>query len=573
MLNEREFKVYDQLVKKIYQSFTPETLCSVILEHLSLLVPHDSAAFFQVDPQTHHFSKPYLTGLDSKNFEKYAQYYENKDIYKSAVFAGNKIPPVDRSSDYIEYNEWAKNEHRTDFLIPQGIYHIACLQVINHGKLVGEISLHRGKGSPDFNNDEMAILSMLHDHINNAFLNASLLNRKSPSNIKDDPGCDHQIGLCMLDFKYRIVAGNSRAQNILAQKLLNGQSVYNHFQATCLELAGQRRLRQNCAPHIKTGFLPLTGGITDYKIIVLDDGPRDQINFLAMMGISPTYTCAETGLVNRTELSLKTVFTAEPQPVIQIRMLGNLDVLINGQRVPEKTWQTRKTKALFKYLVLLRGQKVGREQLMELLWPEAEPAAAAAALRVTLTRLRRALASAGAHFAGKTPFFGDERGMLWFNPGGEYFLDIEEFERLYQLGLTALETKNEDAVREYFEMALAIYRGNLLEEDFYEDWAATERERLLLMSLNILLTLARLYLGAGGNVKHNRAIDLLQRALAVNPYRDETYLALMAAYQAAGQKSEALRIYEQCRKMLAEEFGVPPGRKMLKLVEEIKKNI
>jgi len=221
--------------------------------------------------------------------------------------------------------------------------------------------------------------------------------------------------------------------------------------------------------------------------------------------------------------------------------------------LPEKAWQTRKVKTLFKYLVLHKGRRVTREQLMELLWPEAEPDSAAVSLRVTLSRLRRALTPAGVETKGKTPFFGDERGTIWFNPDKDYTLDTEEFEQKVKMGLMDLESGNEAGARVRLEQALELYRGDLLEEDLYEDWAAAERERLQLIYLDTLQTLARLYTEAGANANSDRARGLLQRVLVVNPYREETYLALMEIYRAGGQT-----LYKLLAKLLDEE-GWPDG--------------
>lgn len=257
------------------------------------------------------------------------------------------------------------------------------------------------------------------------------------------------------------------------------------------------------------------------------------------------------------------------QPAIRIRLLGSLEVIIDGTPVPEKSWQTQKVKTLFKYLVLNRGRKASREQMMEMLWPEADPASSAASLRVALTRMRRALSPDGARSRGKTPFFGDERGLIWFDPGEDYALDTEEFEREVRAGMERMEAGDGAGARECFESALELYRGDLLEEDLYEDWAASDRERLQITCLNVLITLSRIHLDTGHLAAWNLAIGLLQRALAINPYREETYLALMEAYRLAGQRGEALRVYKKCRKMLEEEFGVAPGRAMITLAGEI----
>lgn len=174
MLNTHQFKIYDNMLRQIYIYDSMDKINAAVLDHLSLLVPHDSAAIFMVKPGTHSFGTPFFSGLDDKHFKQYEEYYEEKDVYKNTVFAGGVIPPVDRSSDYMNYKHWAKNEHRVDFLFPQRIYHIACVQIFYHHDLVGMISLHRGPRSRDFSNKEMELLKLLHNHMNNVFENASI---------------------------------------------------------------------------------------------------------------------------------------------------------------------------------------------------------------------------------------------------------------------------------------------------------------------------------------------------------------------------------------------------------------
>lgn len=245
---------------------------------------------------------------------------------------------------------------------------------------------------------------------------------------------------------------------------------------------------------------------------------------------------------------------------IKIRLLGTFEVTINGLTIADRAWQTSKAKTLFKYLIIQRGRRVTREQLMDLLWPDAEPFAAAASLRVTLSRLKKALATADGN--GKKTLLGNERGVIWFKPEMKYYLDLEEFEQKYRLGAEALEQGEPGAAREAWEKALDIYRGDLLEEDIYEDWTVGERERFQITMQNMLLALSGIYMIGGSARERDRAIELLNSSLAANPYREEVYLMLMEVYRAAGQRCEALRVYERCRVMLAGEFGVKPGPDM-----------
>ena len=57
---------------------------------------------------------------------------------------------VNRVSDYIDYNHWEQNEHRADFLRPQKIYHISCMEIIDENRILASPSLHRDQNHDDF---------------------------------------------------------------------------------------------------------------------------------------------------------------------------------------------------------------------------------------------------------------------------------------------------------------------------------------------------------------------------------------------------------------------------------------
>src|SRR5205085_4569182 len=48
-------------------------------------------------------------------------------------------------------------------------------------------------------------------------------------------------------------------------------------------------------------------------------------------------------------------------------------------------------------------------------------------------------------------------------------------------------------------------------------------------------------------------------AVRAAPFRETTYRLLMRCHTAAGNRAEALRVYERCRRMLADELGVDPS--------------
>lgn len=204
-----------RLIGQIYCCKKIEEIKTMVLDGIRGIIPYESAAFFLVDPRSLQYKDPLFRDLDRSWFKKYTDYYESTDIYKKMVFAGG-IPFTDRSSDYINYRDWEKNEHRADFLLPQGIYHLACLQVTDGGKLVGEISLHRKSGQQDFHQEEMESLLLLHEHINNAFSRIKLACQRDflldlirNVHFRDNPG------LIIMDSRFNIINCNKSASSLI----------------------------------------------------------------------------------------------------------------------------------------------------------------------------------------------------------------------------------------------------------------------------------------------------------------------------------------------------------------------
>ena len=78
---------------------------------------------------------------------------------------------------------------------------------------------------------------------------------------------------------------------------------------------------------------------------------------------------------------------------IQINLLAEFRVTIDGRQAAAAAWRRTRSAALVKRLALADGHRLHREQAMEALWPELEPEAAAANLRKAVHFARRAIGS------------------------------------------------------------------------------------------------------------------------------------------------------------------------------------
>jgi TolB-like protein/Flp pilus assembly protein TadD len=143
-------------------------------------------------------------------------------------------------------------------------------------------------------------------------------------------------------------------------------------------------------------------------------------------------------------------------------------------------------------------------------------------------------------------------------PGG-LWVDAEEFERR-----AAAAVRSADAAA--YESALALYGGDLLVEDLYEDWAAARREQLRALRQELLAKVAGLYEARG---EYGRAAERLRQLVADDASNEEAHRGLMSLYVRAGNRRQALRQYRQCRDALRRELEAEPEPATVELYERI----
>jgi DNA-binding SARP family transcriptional activator len=65
---------------------------------------------------------------------------------------------------------------------------------------------------------------------------------------------------------------------------------------------------------------------------------------------------------------------------------------------------------------------------------------------------------------------------------------------------------------------------------------------------------------AGDNA--DLAVQAATELVGLEPFRESAHLRLLRAHAAAGNPGEALRAYDRCRRLLAEELGVDPSAEL-----------
>ena len=118
-----------------------------------------------------------------------------------------------------------------------------------------------------------------------------------------------------------------------------------------------------------------------------------------------------------------------------------------------------------------------------------------------------------------------------------------------------LETDELDSATAAAELAESVTRSPFLPGDD-GPWVEEKRRELSEVRARALNTLAEASLRTD---KPAEAVRWASLAIEAEPFRESGYRSLMEAHVAAGNRGEALRVYERCRRLLAEELGSYPS--------------
>jgi DNA-binding SARP family transcriptional activator len=241
-------------------------------------------------------------------------------------------------------------------------------------------------------------------------------------------------------------------------------------------------------------------------------------------------------------------------PELQIYLLGSFRLIVEGVAVSNAAWQKRKAKLLIQILALQPAHELHREELMEILFPDIDMKTAEANLHRVLYAARRALEPNRSSYAF-SKYLIAERQQIKLTTPNALWIDAKEFE---QKGREGLKTNNQALL----EAAAEIYKGDLLVDEPFEEWAIDRRERLKTLFHRVLRQLAA-NSEKLGNIEE--AHLWLDRILLHEPVDEVAHRAKMRLYEKKGECSMALKQYEKCRETLLRKLGIVPDKETEKL--------
>jgi DNA-binding SARP family transcriptional activator len=273
---------------------------------------------------------------------------------------------------------------------------------------------------------------------------------------------------------------------------------------------------------------------------------------------------AVTGALLGDHRKLSNTLSADPPPEgalgrdeavsMEFRILGPLEVIgDDGTSVAVGGSRERGVLAL---LLLSTNRVVPSERLAADLWGDHPPEGAAHALRVHMSRLRRALREAGAEEVLVT----QSPGYVARVPPGA--LDAARFEDLLGRGREAATGGDHRAAAELLREALALWRGPPLADLPEAPVARAEAVRLEEARLVALEERIDADLACG---RQAELVGELEGLTQVHPLREHLWYLRMLALYRAGRQAEALAAYQDLRHLLDDELGIAPSEALNRL--------
>jgi DNA-binding SARP family transcriptional activator len=241
----------------------------------------------------------------------------------------------------------------------------------------------------------------------------------------------------------------------------------------------------------------------------------------------------------------------ENRNVVRIYLTSEVRIEHGETLVGERDLPGRQGRVALALLVVERDRPVTRDELAEELWLEDVPPAWEKAVMAVVSKLRAALRRAGLGDDALATSFGCYQLRL----PADTWVDIEAAADAVHRAETALAAGDPSAAYPWAYVAYHVGRRPFLAG---EDGPWVRRTRLRLREIH-LRALDCTVECAAANGELAEAIQAAEDALTVEPFRETTYQRLMRVHAAAGNRAEALRAYQRCRSVLAEELGVPPS--------------
>jgi DNA-binding SARP family transcriptional activator len=262
---------------------------------------------------------------------------------------------------------------------------------------------------------------------------------------------------------------------------------------------------------------------------------------------------------------VKTPVAVLTKPLVDltINMLGPVEIVRDVARpFAADAWTTRRARDILCFIASRSHHRTPKDTIIDTFWRDTDLKAVEKNFHPTMSHIRKALNS---NQPLKQNFLVYRDGDYQLNPEFSYRIDTEEFDRLIADGETARRERDLEQCIRCYEKAVALYRGEFLQGS-YEDWVDEQRSYYREQYLRLLEALAGVAEKKGD---WPRSMDLAQKILHEDPFREDIHCLVMRSQAALGNRVAVKEQYTTLRGLLQKELGVEPAMQTQKTYHDL----
>ena len=256
----------------------------------------------------------------------------------------------------------------------------------------------------------------------------------------------------------------------------------------------------------------------------------------------------------------KAASNSEP---LYINLLGSVSLTYKGNIINDQTVRSKKFWQIMEYLITFRGRDVSQLEMLDLIYPEGKSGNPANALKTLMHRIRAELEALKHEKANS--MIVQRRGTYTWNSNIECVIDVDEFERFYQMASSA--SSEEEQLENYLK-AIELYKGDFLQKSALKPWVVqlnTYYHNLFCDATHKAIAILK------RSYDWQRIIELCEKALKIISFDEELRYNKILALINTGNSTAALAEYRHMTTLFYREFGVTPSKETMKLYREILK--
>lgn len=249
-------------------------------------------------------------------------------------------------------------------------------------------------------------------------------------------------------------------------------------------------------------------------------------------------------------------------PKIQVTMLGEFSITINGNQCTNLKGRTKRVWMLIEYLLANRKKDISLDKLVDILWDEGECGDPLNALKNLVYRARSLLRDISGNDSAE--FIKYERNTYSWNNLYECSIDTEQFTEFWYQGNDI--TKPEESRIESYKSAIALYRGDFLPKSSYSSWVTSSQIYFSTIFNECVLKVSNLLIDSQCM---KQVIEICESALLHSPLEESIHKLLLYAYISMDQRNKALDHYNYCVSLFYKELGVDISTSLRPLYKQL----